>query len=842
MSKLKINMITGTLFLLTTLPFGIRAQTDTAPKSDTVKAKTTPSKPKGGIMAYGDFIPAKLKTVRQEGLLTVVKVEGHYLLEIRKPLLGKDILCVSRLIQSAAGLRSMTTNLGYGGDEINENEIRFELAPNHKLLIRQISYEEMPGDSTQSMYHSVSNSNLQAIAASFDIKALAKNKDGYIIDVTEYMNGDNDLLFFDQSIKKVLDIGIYQPDKSYIEDIRSYPNNTEIQAVKTYLRAPLKPGDPAPEGTITVELNCSMILLPEKPMRPRYADARVGYFKNSYEDFNADPDGVKKIQTICRWRMEPKPGDMDKYLKGELVEPQKPIVFYIDPATPAKWVPYLIQGVNDWQKAFEQAGFKNAISAKVAPTKAQDSTWSLEDARYSAIVWKSSLVPNASGPNVHDPRTGEILESHINWYSNVLHLVHSWYMIQCGATDPKARKMEFDDELMGQLIRFVVSHEVGHTLGLVHNFGSSSTVPVDSLRSKAFLEKYGHCPSIMDYARFDYVAQPQDHIPEKDLFPRVGDYDKWAIEWGYKILPNTHNADDERTALNQWTIQKLKNKRLWFGREDNPDDPRCQSEDLGDDAMKASVYGIKNLKVVLNNLPNWTSTPNEGYDNLKEMYTELLNQIERYMGHVTKNVGGIDENPKTVEQPGPVYILTPKEKQERAVAFLDQQLFTTPRWLFDEHVLNKINYSPIAVARFLQNGPLDKLLSAGTLKKLISEEAEDGSKAYTATELLDGLDKTIWRELQTHTVIDVYKRNLQKDYISDLEKLMVQPKQDPAHPEMLQADPTGSDVSSIARAELNKLKIEINKALPLTNNALSRDHLQDTQERINKALKGNEQA
>jgi hypothetical protein len=626
--NINYTILLGVSACLTLLPFCLKAQNNPVPTLDTAKKQEIHHSHPGPAF-YEEYFPSdKVHVIRKQGLLTVIAGANHYFLEIDREILGKDMLCVSRIVQSGAGLRSTPAYLGYAGDEINENEIRFELAPGNKMLIRQISYAELPGDSTQSMYHSVENSNLQAIAAAFDIKALSKNRDGYIIDVTEYMNGDNDLLFFDPGIKKDLSIGTYQPDKSYVENIKTYPNNTEIKAVKTYLKAPPKTGEPNPAGTITVELNCSILLLPEKPMRPRYADARVGYFKNSYEDFSADPDGVKKIQTICRWRLEPKPEDMARYLKGELVEPQKQIVFYIDPATPKKWIPCLMQGVNDWQKAFEQAGFKNAIIAKVAPTKEQDSTWSLEDARYSAIVWKSSIVPNASGPNVHDPRTGEILESHINWYHNVIHLLHSWYMIQCGATDPKARKMEFDDDLMGQLIRFVCSHEVGHTLGLVHNFGASAMVPVDSLRNKAFLDKYGHCPSIMDYARFNYVAQPEDNIPEKALFPRIGDYDKWAIEWGYRILPNTHNADDERTALNQWTIQKLKNKRLSFIREDNPDDPRSQSEDLGDDAMKASAYGIKNLKVVLNNLPGWTSTPNEGYDNLKEIYLELVDQFE----------------------------------------------------------------------------------------------------------------------------------------------------------------------------------------------------------------------
>ncbi len=388
--------------------------------------------------------------------------------------------------------------------------------------------------------------------------------------------------------------------------------------------------------------------------------------------------------------MNPKHEDRERWLRGELVEPKKPIVYYIDPATPKQWRPYLIAGINDWQAAFEKAGFKNAIIGKEWPEN--DSTMSLEDARFSVIRYFASDIENAYGPNIADPRSGEILESHIGWYHNVMKLLHDWYMIQAGAVDPRARKMKFDDSLMGDLVRFVSSHEIGHTLGLRHNMGSSSQTPVEKLRDKAWVEANGHTASIMDYARFNYVAQPEDHIGPAGLYPRIGDYDKWAIQWGYKGIPGTADAEADKKILNRWIIDSLKaNPRLWFGGEGQNFDPRAQTEDLGDNAMKACEYGIKNLKRILVQLPLWTKEEADTYENLDDMYTQLTIQFARYMNHVRKNVGGIYETFKSVEQTGDVYQPTPKALQQQAVAFLHTQLFETPYWLLNKDILNKIN-------------------------------------------------------------------------------------------------------------------------------------------------------
>jgi hypothetical protein len=813
-----------------------------AAKDTTVKPPMIPPQgtPKANPKQFGELIPARSKA--DSGLFNIYKVDDKVYFEIADSLLGRDILVVNRISKSAAGLRAMF--YGYSGDQIGENVIRFDKGPNNRIFLKNISYSEISKDSTQPMFNAVMNSNIQPIAAAFDIKAFSKDSSGCLIDFTDYINGDNEILFFDQRMKSGLRLGSVQSDKSYIVDVRSYPINTEIKTVKTYSKSSGGMGGPGgPAGNATLELNSSLVLLPKVPMQARYFDPRIGYFTTSVTDFDADPQGVKRVQMITRWRLEPKPEDQEKYNRGELVEPKKPIIFYIDPATPAKWRKYLIQGVNDWQPAFEQAGFKNAIIAKLAPTPQEDSTWSLEDARFSAIVYKPSDIANASGPHVHDPRSGEILESHINWYHNVMRLLRNWYFVQCAPNDPRARTMEFDDELMGELIRFVSSHEVGHTLGLRHNYGASSAYPVEKLRDKAWVEKNGHAPSIMDYARFNYVAQPEDSITGADLYPRINYYDKWAIEWGYHQIPGAHTAEAEKATLNKWAINRLKDKRYWFGTESNPDDPRSQSEDLGDDAMKASYYGIKNLQRIVPNLMAWTREANEGYANLGDLYREVNGQFGRYMNHVAKNVGGICETPKTVEQEGAVYECVPKATQQAAIQFLNQQLFTTPQWLLDKDILSRTGNDATNVVLTRQDPVLDRLMSTNTLNKLLNASAMEGAKAYQATDLLNDLKKGIFSEVYAHKPIDIFRRNLQKAYVRHLSELLSPGGGSSgggggivimfgAPP----ADPTRSDVSSIARAQLTSLRNEMRSAAAAMPDNMSRYHLNDLVERINMAL------
>lgn len=783
-----------------------------------------------GLKPYAQVITPKAKS--SFGFLTVHKVDNNYFFEIPDSMLNRDILIVNRI--SKAPTSRQKSRVGYPGDILGSKVIRFENKDNKRILVREYSYRER-SENKDGMFQSVRNSNTQPIVANFGIETIKKDSltRNYVINVSVFLQKENPLFSFDADSKEYIGLLNMVGEGTYIDTLKAFPKNIEISTTVTYQSKKgmsnvgfLETG--SPRIPLTYELNSSMVLLPEVPMKARLFDPRVGYFTVGYTDFDSNPQGIEYKKLITRWRLEPK--DEAAYLRGELVEPKKPIIIYIDPATPKKWVPYLIQGVNDWQVAFEKAGFKNAIYALEAPT--DDPSWSLEDARHSAIVYKPSDIPNASGPHINDPRTGEILETHINWYHNVMSLLRDWYMIQAGTIDEAARKMQLDDELMGQLIRFVSSHEVGHTLGLRHNFGSSHTVPVEKLRDKAWVEANGHTPSIMDYSRFNYVAQPEDGITRAGIFPRIGIYDKWSIEWGYRWLPQFQTPEDEVAFSNQSIIEKLKTDvRYTFGTESDPNDPRNQSEDLGDDSMLASLYGIKNLKRIVPQILTWSYEPNKSYAGAGEIYSGVVSQFNRYLGHVTKNVAGIYSNSITVEQTDEIAReFVPANIQKRAIAFLNEQLFTTPEWLIDRQLMEKAKILPVNVICSLQSGVLARLINKNTLDKMSENEILNGKKAYTSAQMFNDLKKVIWSNLGQS---DIYKRNMQKAYVENLINLL--DKKGNADKNASGKRPAYSEAPAIAHGQLTELKRLATSAASMTSGT-AKGHYQNLITLIDNAL------
>lgn len=815
------------------------------PPQTPAKADTT--KKKSGPLPYKQVVG---KGKMQKGLFTVHTVNDDYFFEIPDSVMGKEFMAITRISKTPAGA-------GYGGEEENRQTLRWERGPNNKVFLRGVLYISASSDTVSPIRMAVRNSNVDPIVGSFDIQSIRKDT-SVVINVTDFFKGDNMIVSLDPQKKRQFSLGNLQNDRSYIQEIKSFPINTEVRTIKTFasnLPPPASPNNPsqsaqlpagANTGFVTLELNTSMILLPAVTARKRLFDKRVGYFATGYMVYGESSQRSEPEVFAVHWRLEPKPGDEEKMKRGELVEPRKPIVYYIDPATPVKWRKYLIQGVEDWQKAFEQAGWKNAIQAKeVAPG---DNSISTEDARYSFIRYFASDIQNAYGPNVNDPRTGEILESHIGWYHNVMQLLNNWYTIQTAVIDSRARKKEFDDELMGRLVRFVSSHEVGHTLGLRHNFGSSHGTPVEKLRDKAFLEKYGHTASIMDYARFNYVAQPEDGLSANQLMPNIGVYDRWAIEWAYKPIFGTKDAEEDKKILNQWILSHASDPMYWFGSEINPYDPRSQSEDLGDNSMLASDYGIKNLKRIVPSISGWYKEEAENYTMANEIYDNVVAQFRTYMGHVTKNVGGIYETPKTYDQAGVVYEPTPAAVQREAVSFLNKNLFQTPTWLLDQKLLSLVKPGTgVESIRTLQEATINSLFDYSRMQRLIESSAFDAS-AYSLDNLFTDMHRGIWSELATRKPIDNFRRNLQKTFVEKMISLLnpsePQPPAGPgfrspffpASPASPVADPKKSDVISVARGHLNELKGEIIGAVGGYSDKMSRYHLQDMQARIDQAL------
>lgn len=792
--------------------FGQRGRRPGGQQEQEAEADTSKAK----FKEYDEVITEE--AISDDGVFKTHMVGEKLYYEIPRKEIGRLFLWVTQIAKNATGR-------GWGGQSVGNKVVRWDRRRD-KILLRDVNLGVV-ADEEKAIYNAVEAATLPAVIMAFDIETFGEDS-AMVIDVTSLFTTD----VSEFSARRQLNAGSLDSKRTFIERVVSFPENIETKALLTF--NPGTPQTPAegqgrgrfgrggpPPGTISVIMHYSMRHLPEVPMKPRYYDNRVGYITHSQDDYGVDSHQAETKRYIARWRLEKKDPN------AELSEPIKPIVYWIDRSVPEKWKPYMKQGVEDWQVAFEQAGFKNAIIGKYAPSVEEDPDWSTEDARIASISWLPSQSQNAFGPHISDPRSGETLDGDIKFYHNVMRLVWSWYFVQVGPLDPRAQKLPIPDDLMGELLRYVTAHEVGHSIGFQHNMKASSSYTVKQLRDKDFTNKYGNEASIMDYGRFNYVAQPGDNAR---LIPMIGPYDKFAVEWGYKPIPEAKTPEDELPILNKWASRQSDDPMLrWSSAYSH--DPSASTEDLGSDAVEATTYGLMNIKRVIPMIIPAIRKEGDDYSELNTLYNTVIGQLGRELGHVVNVVGGVITTEYHFGQKGEGanYVPIPRSKQREALLFLNENAFKTPTYLLDNDILNKIEPSG-SVDRILQaqNRILNAVLSEERAKRMIdiAAKAENSDDVYTLGEMLEDLRGGIWSELvDGESEIDPYRRNLQRSYIRALAN------------KLKGENASTSDMRPLARGELQEISRLIDWGKDRIRDRTSLLHLEDIKVMIEQALK-----
>ncbi|MDA0328071.1 MAG: zinc-dependent metalloprotease [Gemmatimonadetes bacterium] len=791
--------------------------------------------PRGGDSperSYAEIVDSTAAS--DEGLFIVHKNDDDYFFEVPDSLLRRDMLLISRVSGVQAGMGGFLP----AGAAVNRQMVRFERTGD-RILLRKYSGEAVADDSL-AISQSVRSNYLAPILASFDIEARGPSDTSSLIDVTDFYQGDTPSISgLRPAQRREYQVRRLDAPRSFIGSVRSYPLNVNVRHTLTY-DAGAPPSDEQ-ANTISMEMNQSLVLLPKEPMRARHADDRVGYFSIDRINYGLDEQMAETETFIRRWRLEP--SDPTAYARGELVEPVTPITWYIDPATPERWRGAVRRGVENWNSAFEAAGFRNAVRALDPPSRAEDPDWDPEDVRYSVVRWSASMTRNAQGPSTSDPRTGEIIESDIVWYHNHMRSYRNWMMVQTGAANPGARSLPIDNALMEEAMEQVITHEIGHAIGLPHNMVASSSFPVDSLRSQSFASRMGVAPTIMDYARQNYIAQPEDGLRPEDFLRRIGPYDDFSVSWGYRVIPDAASPDEELATLDRWIEERAGDRMYKFLPQGGlgVTDPRAQTEDMGDDPVRASDFGMANLKRIVPNLVAWTTSPGEDYADLEEIYGEALGQWNRYVGHVLTVVGGVYVDLKTSDQEGVVYDVVPRDRQKTAMGWLAREVFEAPVWLNDPDILSRIGPTTggLRALQGRQAGVLNRLLDPRRMDVLSEMEATQPAGAYPLIEFLDDVRGAVWGELSSASAINGYRRALQRAYVDRMATLMTeQPAgnnfQGPA-PNM-----SRSDVRPLIRAQLVGLRTEIEAASRRVSHRVTEAHLEDLLTRIDAVLDAQE--